>query len=232
MEETPEAKCQAELETVRVRIEALEKSLPTELDPLALSRAKIPFKALSCREALIWRFTELARDAHEGFAARRLCSAILLTRACVETTAAMWYLLRRIERCLKEEALGDFDDYVMKLSVGSRVNPEMPRADSVLKFIDGVAKELPEYRDQYEKLCEFAHPNWAGTVGMFCRTDHEKVMTYYGRDIRDNPYPFAAGVYNLSVALRMFEHSYNKLRDVTPDFVKFCEDLLPPEAAS
>jgi hypothetical protein len=220
---------ESELRDVDARIRGFEQSLPKQLDPLALSRAKVPFKALSSREALFWRFTELARDAHDAFARKRLATAITLARACVETTAAMWHLWRRVERCNEEGALGDFDDFVMKLSLGSRTNPDAPRADSVLKFIDSVTKEISDFRDQYEKLSEYAHPNWGGTVGLYCKHDHDEVMVYYGSNVRENQYPFAAGIYNLSVAVRLFGHSYNSMAETMPQFVTLCEAVLAPE---
>lgn len=65
------------MEEIRGRLSAIEASLPRELDILAVSpRSKLPFKALSYRETLIWRMAELSRTAYEVFAAGRLASAI------------------------------------------------------------------------------------------------------------------------------------------------------------
>jgi len=74
---------------IRGRVEALEGSLPRRVDPMAVSpTAKLPFKALSYREALIWRMVELSRTAFTSFETDKLAAAILLTRAAVETSAA------------------------------------------------------------------------------------------------------------------------------------------------
>jgi hypothetical protein len=54
--------------------------------------AKMPFKALVCREALTRRTAELGRSTFESFENSKLASAILLTRVAVETSAALWYL--------------------------------------------------------------------------------------------------------------------------------------------
>ena len=223
MTTSPETECKTRLTSIRTRLEFFERSLPRELDPLALSKAKTPYKALSYRETLIWRITELGRDAYHCYERGHLSSAICLTRAAVETAAAMWHLLRRVERCLHDSELGDFDEHVMKMLLGSRTNPDAPQALNVLKFVDTVEKEIPSFRRQYEEFSEFAHPNWAGTTGLYTKDNFDELMTYFGRGLDEEPYPLVVGTVNLDVALLMFEHSYTKLGTCTPEFVKLCE---------
>src|SRR4051812_27604097 len=90
------------IQEVQARIRILERSLPRQIDPIAISRTKLPFKILhltnfSCqrhhyRGATIWRITELARASFQSFEGEQLAAAIVLARAAVETGAALWYL--------------------------------------------------------------------------------------------------------------------------------------------
>src|ERR1035438_5677717 len=100
---------------IRGRIETLESSLPKRVDAMVSPDSKLPFKALLYREALIWRMTELSRGAFENFEKNRLALAILETRAAVETSAALWYLHAKLDATLKAGAVGDVDDFLMKL---------------------------------------------------------------------------------------------------------------------
>jgi hypothetical protein len=59
--------------------------------------SKLPFKVLGYREALAWRMAELGRAAIEEFEKDKLAAAIVLTRAAVETSAALWYLCGKVE---------------------------------------------------------------------------------------------------------------------------------------
>ena len=59
---------------------------------------------------------------------------ILLTRATVETSAALWYLSGKIESVVTSGNVGDVDDYLMLLSMGSRSYDDMPQAISVMPF--------------------------------------------------------------------------------------------------
>jgi hypothetical protein len=78
------------MKEIRERIELLESNLPARVDAAAVSlSAKLPFKALWYKEALVWRFAELCRSAFESYTDDKLAPAILLTRAAVESAAAM-----------------------------------------------------------------------------------------------------------------------------------------------
>ena len=129
------------MDEVRGRLELLESSLPRRVDAAAVSlTAKMPFKALLCREALMWRMAELGRSAFESFENSKLASAILLTRAAVETSAALWYLCAKVNAAVKSGTVGDIDNHLMKLSVGSKTNPDMPDPINVLNFVDRVVR--------------------------------------------------------------------------------------------
>jgi HJR/Mrr/RecB family endonuclease len=211
----------------RDRLGLLETNLPRRVDPMAVSpTAKLPFKALSYREALIWRMAELSRTALDSFMSDKLASAILLTRAAIETTAALWYLCAKVDAALTAGAVGDIDAYLMRLIMGSKTDPEMPQALNVLTFVDYANKDIEGFRHQYDILSEFAHTNWAGTTGLYSKVDVKSFWTDFGSDVRDNEGPRRIGVINLSVALGMFQRSYNRLADILPAFIALCESEL------
>jgi hypothetical protein len=104
---------------IRGRLELIESNLPNRVAAMAVSpTSKLPFKVLLYREALIWRMAELGRAAFQSFERDRLVSAIVLARAAVETSAALWYLCAKVSTALEANAVGDIDDYLMKLAAG------------------------------------------------------------------------------------------------------------------
>ena len=209
---------------IRGRIEILDASLPLRVDAMVPPDSKLPFKALIYREALTWRMAELSHGAFENFEKNRLALAILETRAAVETSAALWYLHTKLDATLKAGAVGDIDDFLIKLSMGSRTDTDiMPQAVSVLTFVGRVEKDVKGFRQQYDRLCEFAHPNWAGTALLYSKHDQAKLWTDFGVNIRGIEGPKQVGVTNLSVALMFFERSYNRIADIMPAFIKLCE---------
>ena len=230
------------MDEIRRNLELLESSLPKRVDGWALSQmSKLPFKALVYREALAWRMAELGRAAFEEFEKDRLSAAVVLTRAAVETSAALWYLCGKVEASVESAEVGDIDDYLMKMSMGIATDPPIepstgeaatPRPIRIGKFLDSVEKDISGFNRQYGFLSEYAHPNWAGTVYLYSKFDKENGTADFGQNIREPNGTKIMSVSNLSVALLMFERSYNRVADLIPDFTKLCEERSKKAASS
>jgi hypothetical protein len=221
------------LDEVRARVSLLKKSLPQELDGFAVSsESKLPFKVLLYREALIWRMSELSESACRQFETEDLISAIVLARAAVETAAALWYLHGKVNGAVSSSSVGEIDTYLMKLIGGTSTvavdseptSTPLPRPVRIGKFLEAVEREIEGFSRQYGVLSDYAHPNWAGTTGSFARIDHKTAIVAFGKDGRSSKFPKTVVLSNLSVALAMFESSYNGLNDLLPAFVRLSEE--------
>ena len=148
----PENRIEDLLKEIEARLQLLESNLPASVDGWAVSEiSKLPFKALSFRESLIYRMAELGRGAFDSLADNKLVSAILLTRGAVETSAALWYLCAKVEAAVQSATVGDVDNYLMRLTMGSRTDADLPRAIKVSEFLQCVDKDiegLGRHRDQ------------------------------------------------------------------------------------
>ncbi len=221
------------MDEIRGRLELLESNLPKRIDAMAVSpTSKLPFKVLLYRETLIWRMGELGRDAFQSFERDRLVSAMVLARAAVETSAALWYLWDKVAAAVESDAIGDIDDYLMKLVAGTATNAPktaastddvtLPRPVRVSAFLKQADKDIEGFSHQYGLLSEYAHPNWAGTVLLYAKHDPGNRLTDFGPNIRKGEGTRLIGVCNLSVALAMFETAYNRIGDLIPAFSKLC----------
>jgi len=230
------------MDEIRKNLELLESSLPKRVDGWALSQmSKLPFKVLGYREALAWRMAELSRAAFEEFEKDRLAAAIVLTRAAVETSAALWFLCGKVGASVESAEVGDIDDYLMKMNMGMATDPPtdsetgeaiMPRPIKIGKFLDSVEKDLAGFNRQYGYLSEYTHPNWAGTVYLYSKIDKENAVADFGQNIRKPGGAKVTGVGNLNVALLLFERSYNRVSNLIPDFTTLCEEKLRKAASS
>jgi hypothetical protein len=87
----------------REQITELTESLQQVVDPATISaQAKIPFKLLCFREALLWRTEELARTALFCLEQKELAAGGLLARAVTESAAAVWYLRKLMEQHIEQ----------------------------------------------------------------------------------------------------------------------------------
>lgn len=212
------------LEEAKARVQLMTDSLPEVVDPASISlSAKIPYKAILYREALIWRTEELARCACDLYHQEAIVSAIILTRATTENAAAIWYLMQLIQNAAQDKEL---DEQIMQLLMGSRSNNEMPDAVHVLKMLRKAEKSIPGIFSAYESLSEYAHPNWSGTSRLYSKTDPGKFLTHLGKNVRSIDPPLGLGLNSLIAALAMFEYAYNKISDLMPGFVSVCETTL------
>jgi hypothetical protein len=82
---------------VRGNLELLESNLPTRVDAKSVSISKLPWKVLVHRAALAWRMAELGRAASLNFEQDTLVAPIIVTRAAVETSAALWYSYTKVD---------------------------------------------------------------------------------------------------------------------------------------
>lgn len=220
------------LAEIRGRLTILENSLPRQVDPIRISRTKLPFKVLHYREALIWRVAELAKAALRTFEAQQFSAAIVLTRAAVETSAALWYLDEKVRTAVEQKKLGDLDDCVMRLLTGTYGWDEFPNPIRVGKFVECVERSVPGFQEQYNRLSEYAHPNAHGTTRLYSTIDRENVLVDFGLQDRNTKSAKAICIANLSVTLMLFEHTYNHISGLMPDFVKLCEREIPPRSTA
>ena len=166
---------------------------------------------------------ELSHVAFQAFQARQFAAAITLTRAAVETVAALWYVEEKVAAALKDDKLTDIDSYIMRLLSGNYLWDDFPNPFRVGKFIKAVERRVPGFKDEYSRLSEYAHPNSTGTVGLYNTIDRDKILVDFGPNQTGVNAAQGVCIANLSVALMLFEHSYNKLSDMMHD----CEKEIP-----
>jgi hypothetical protein len=196
------------LQEVRQLADIIASSLPDRIQIAALSlKSKLPFKAISLRELLLHRVSALATPAVELFERDQIIPAVVLTRSIVETFALFYALHERLVRFLAAKNSADLDDFLMRSLVGARNRPEMPSSINVLTLIDRVEKIIPGFRSVYDSLCEYTHPNWAGTLGAFGEIDQEAFELKLG--LNERTPAWKTGVAALSGALMAFRHYYN-----------------------
>ena len=206
--------------------ERLSASLPDRIQAVDLTlKSKLPFKALCIRELLLHRMAALSSAAVDLFKRRRTIPAVILTRAIVETFAMMFTFRERLDRFLKGKTknIGAFDDFLMRCLLGAKNNPEMLTSTNILTAVDRVERTRPGFRNVYDVLCEYVHPNWAGTLGAFGQIDKEKFEIKLGPAERSPAY--TTGLAALSGSLMIFERCYNDSGELVRKFNDYFEGL-------
>ncbi len=208
------------------KVRSFKSSLTNVVDPASISHtAKIPFKVMTYREALLHRMTELSDTAIELYkAGNKAISFMLITRAAHETFSLLYVLNNKVGSVVKAESIGDFDDYIMTHTFGYRMkeNDNLPTMPNILKSIDKVDKILDgHFRRTYETLSEYCHPNCSGVHQAYVKIDKENFLAYIGSEYTDLPQEAYMGT--LYASLEMFESYYNDISKNMNDFIGVCE---------
>ena len=214
------------LNDVKWRIDTLARLQVNRIDAMEISRiAQIPYYTLCYRQTLLWRIAELSRNAFDCFVKNDLAAAIILTRAAVETSSALWHVAGKIEKMIKRGAVGNFGEYLTKLRLGRSkelINADEPKAVHVNDFIRDVERQCKGFEHQYDLLSDYVHPNWSGTT-IYSQLDHQNAFADFGQNIRGGEPAKGIGLTNLSVALMFFQRSYTKIGTTLPEFIRLCE---------
>lgn len=210
----------------------LSHSLPLEItiksNPLL---AKVCWKYLCYREALLWRSEELAKAARNELLENRLVSSALLGRALLECAGGFYYLTKQLSAALKERNKSRLDETAMRLLLGSRWEDWEHQPINVLKLIDHMDREHTGTRKLYDFLSEFAHPNWSGTARSFSKHDRTRMVTQFGAYVGDNGSLFETCSISIATALPIILNSYNECSDIFPDFNRFCLEAFEKGAS-
>ncbi len=192
-------------------IETLNQNLPEKV-PMSFSKNIDLRRAIILRESIFFRIKELAESTYDACLKNRLVSAILLARGLIETEAFFIYFLNKLEQAIKNNNLYEINEFLTKALRGAR-SPmatkefSRPNAINVLTCIDLVDKKIQNYRDQYEFLSEFSHPNSAGLNKIYCKYDWESNEIIFGNNREKINIEFLLN--QLGVSLENFISKYN-----------------------
>lgn len=212
------------------RVEIISGSLPKRVEIASLSLvSKLPFKALTYREAAIWRCEELARSALANFTNGDIVAGLVLTRALAETVAGVWYLFELVDRQIQDGIQDDLNEKLMRLLLGHKGDDDFPEAINVLTLIARMDKRTPGILSTYNSISEYAHPNWAGTAFAYSAIDRENMVVDLGRSSPRRRSHKIVGLSCLNGCLGLLEFAYNKLSELFPPFVAACDAHLEPD---
>lgn len=194
-------------------IERFEASLPDRVDPAGMThKSKLPFKIMSLRELLIHRVTVLSRSALEQYKQELRVPAFILIRSVVETTAVLSRLTSELESFLESKDIDTLDEFLIKGLDGGRKGDERATVASinVMTLVNHMDKQFEGFRNMYDVLCEYAHPNFMGTLDSFGRLDHENIWLDLGKEVTNPPAAFGLAPFYFS--LLIFEEKYSAIQ--------------------
>lgn len=194
------------------------------------TKSMTPLKAMVVRETLLWRIVELGDGVILCLDAGNALCAAILARASFECSAVHHQLNRKIQAA-KDMTAVKLDDEIMRLLLGSRnfstgdtEEDEKIRMTNIQTCLDKLDKKFKGSKDCYERLCEYAHPNWAGTAGLFSSGNPTEGVITLDRYTRNADNMLQEEAINCTTAaLVMFVDDYSSILDHLQGFFKACD---------
>lgn len=224
------------LEKLRLKIEMFKSCLPKQT-PILFCKSVDPSRAMIFREACLHRITELCESAYDAFAKNRLITAFILCRAFMETETLFWSFIDILKNSLETRKTDKIRNFLSKCLVGIRAeeikkfrNPEefneVPHPINVLTLIkEKMVKKIKHYPLHYASLCEFTHPNAAGTVDAYVAYDWKENTATFG--INTDKLKAEQALPHLVASLEAFICLYNESAAQLEAFIELCESLVP-----
>jgi hypothetical protein len=174
-------------------------------------------------QLLLYRSKSLIEGSIIALNHKRILSSIISVRAHYETTGSISFLLKRLLSYYNGNIQFEkMDENLFRLSLGATTveNPEVPKPINVLDLIDATDYMMKShiyggkppgkkmFRELYEVLCDFCHPNFHGTSGGSDIVHEEKALIFHKTNyMADRYFDF---FFYLTISARLFLHFYRE----------------------
>lgn len=160
---------------VKRKLELVSSRLPKPIDASILRTngdSGVAVRTATLRAVVLARFRELTCASISCIEAEQPAAAITLVRGAIECMIMLHDLKKNLARVVQAPNLDSaaaLDKFVQTALYGRRYMQDGFQAVSIMTRLDRLAKELPAIKEVYENLCEVAHPNSDGLVGLYMR---------------------------------------------------------------
>jgi len=210
-------------EDLKELVNRFNESLVVRVDPGGLTlKSKIPFKVLSLKELLFHRITMLSQVALDLYLQNKRVPSFILMRSVIETCALCFALRKKTTNFLNDTINIDvFNSFIDKGLSGGRDEKANHQAVNALTCIDHIDREYDGFRKMYDVLCEYAHPNYLGTLDSFGKVDEKNIWLDLGYELKMPPAEFGLAPFFMS--LLIFEEQYNLIAGMVEDLNELFE---------
>ena len=175
-------------------------------------------------QQLVYRSKTLMEGSIHALNNNCSLSSILSVRAHYETTGSIAFLNKRLLSYYQGTiGFNKINEDLFRLSMGSTTinNPEVPKPIQVLNLIDaadgllnkkmlkGKAPNKKMFRELYEDLCDFCHPNYQGVTSASDIIHEEKANIFHETNhISKMDFIF---FFHLTMSAILFNHFYKEV---------------------
>ena len=161
---------------IEAALDTMHRFKTGECDGIGLSPvSKLPAQMLILVQVGLRRAIELAEAAVRGINRKNLVTTALLSRGTLETSCLLWDVMRKVEKIVQSNDTAQLKERHALMSrslFGGKAKDvrisEDIEARNVIMIIEGLSKKLNvPLMGGFERLSEFAHPNYHGMMATY-----------------------------------------------------------------
>lgn len=209
------------LEKIEENINELENSLTFEIDGKRISNiSKLPYKVVILTFSLHHRAVDIAKNSYSLYKDENYLSSAILTRSLMETSSLIFVAQKKVKQAVNSGKIGAIDDFLMRSIFGSKMEDDHIKSYNALTAIDHTDKEHEKYREMYDRLSEFVHPNWHGASGLYSKNEFNGKVKF-GLNVDENTIMTILLPFLTTTTVLLLAFSY--LSETFDDFIKLAE---------
>lgn len=244
-----------DLKDIFISIEATLKVLQdTRLTKLYPNNKPITprtvFRFQVYQQTVLHRIVDLTESIINCWENKQISSAYILLRALSENSSMIYDANERLEDLIETKDFKEIYKLIFNLQKGTRDNgfinfivkkeagekddvspsneeeiKEVYKAQNILKVLDRISKKIPNHRKLYEYLCEYAHPNYDGLEGLYCKWENLTMVTISNRNSFNNK-TIDKFFVTLNIYMSMFIKGYDGIIKKYPAITELSIDDL------
>jgi hypothetical protein len=177
---------------------------------------KVIWMVQSFIQLTIHRAVDLFEALSVSWESSKPSVAFVLARAIIENAATIFDLQDQIEKHTKLGEFTEIHEAVQVRLMGGRDKESPILVPNILNAIDKADKKYKTFREHYELMSEFAHPNYSGMHGLYGKIDRERLTFHIKGESGINDITLSFLLYSLSVSLFVIRDSIHNLESLYP----------------
>lgn len=209
-------------------IKVLNEQRIDKLEPADISKiAKIPFKIVTIREIYLCRTVDFAISSRLLIDNKSLVPLITLVRSLMETNSIFLRINNLTQKAIDEDNVDNLDEESMIVLCGTKDEDEKDyKSKNILGYLDKAATEYEHFREIYDNLSEFVHPNHDGCLGSYGSIAGNFENLQLGLHLEENNFVFGETIKFLLMNLELFNQEYETNKELVNKLIPICESKL------
>lgn len=216
------------LQGIRKFLLVLEGEFIEHLKPLekASVRANLIRLLEIWHQVYIRRMFDLASAASDMISQGRLVPSSVLIRSCVETIGTFYYVNKKIIEFTDNCDFVAIHHLLMSAVFGRKDFDSEIKPIQILTAIDHLDKKFNGFRDLYDHLSEFAHPNANGGLGSYGGSKGNLLDIYFGSTPLSVSL-LSGAIFSLNLTLRVTAEVNISWHSLQPEVLYMIEKNAP-----